>query len=363
MKANLSLGKISNIKIQIHWTFFFLIVWIVFEEINRGGNTESMLFNIALVFAVFLCVVLHELGHALTAKRFGIATKKITLLPIGGVASLDKIPENPKQELQVAIAGPLVNVIIAIFLYYIIPIKDIIDKNFTETLEYLASFSLQNFLLFLFIVNIAMFVFNLIPAFPMDGGRIFRALLALKTNRVKATQIATHVGQFIAVLFLLIGLLFNPFLIFIALIIFLGAYGENKYVQSMGLLKDHKVNEAMLKNITKIHPENTINDVVEVLLTGSETNFVVVNNSGTIEGLLYHEDIIKNSKNRNLLVKEIMNTSYKSLDFNSDLSSVFILTTSEKRPFFPVMENDKLAGAIDLNNLNEFIMLQAKLTY
>jgi Zn-dependent protease len=341
MKANLSLGKISNIKIQIHWTFLFLIVWIVIEEINRGGNTESILFNIALVFAVFLCVVLHELGHALTAKRFGIATKKITLLPIGGVASLDKIPEDPKQELLVAIAGPLVNIIIATFLYFLIPIKNFTDNNLDEALEYLANFTLQNFLLYLFIVNVAMFVFNLIPAFPMDGGRVFRALLAIKMNRAKATQTATSVGQFIAVLFLLIGLLFNPFLIFIALVIFLGAYSENKYVQSIELLKGHKVNEAMLKSITKLHPENTMTDVIEALLTGSETNFVVVKKD-TVVGLLYHEDIIENSKNRTLFVKEIMNTSYKSIDFNSDLASAFRMITSEKNPFFPVIRNNEL---------------------
>ncbi len=363
MKANLNLGNISNIKIQIHWTFFFLIVWIVFEELNRGGTTASVLFNIALVFAVFCCVVLHELGHALTAKRFGIGTKSITLLPIGGIASLDKIPEDPKQEFLVAIAGPLVNIIIAIFLYFLIPIQDFTNKNLGEALEYLSNFSLKNFLLYLFIVNVAMFVFNLIPAFPMDGGRVFRALLALKINRVKATQIAANVGQFIAVLFLLFGLLFNPFLIFIALIIFLCAYGEKKYVQSMMLLKNHTVNEAMLKNITTLHPENTVSDVVDILLSGSETNFAVVNKNGIIEGILYHDDIIKNSKNRSVPVKELMTKSFKTINFNSDLPSAYRAITSEKRPFIPVMNNNKLEGAIDLNNLNEFIMLRAKMEY
>lgn len=363
MKANLSLGKISNIKIQIHWTFLFLIVWIVLEELNRGGNIKSILFNLALVFVVFFCVVLHELGHALTAKRFEIITKKITLLPIGGIASLERIPENPKQELQVAIAGPLVNVIIAVFLYFLIPVKDIISKNFSETIVYLSSFTFENFLFYLFIINSAMFVFNLIPAFPMDGGRVLRALLSLKINRIKATQIATNIAQFIAVLLLLIGVLYNPFLIFIALVIFIGSYGENKYVQSVGVLKGHQVNEAMLKNITKIHPENTINDVVEVLLTGSETNFVVVDKNDIVHGLLYHEDIIKNSKNRTLLVKDIMNTTFKSFNFNSDLANVLRIISTEKKHFFPVIENHKLVGAIDLNNLNEFIMLQAKLTY
>lgn len=358
MKANLSLGRISSIKILVHWTFLFLIVWIVFDEINKGGNLESILFNIAFVIALFICVVLHELGHALTAKRFGIATKKITLLPIGGIASLDKISEDPKQELLIAIAGPLVNAVIAIGLYYLIPVKSFTDKNFGEALEYLSDFTFQNFLLFLFVANAAMFLFNLIPAFPMDGGRVFRALLAMRTDRVKATQIAASVGQFIAVFFLLIGLLFNPFLIFIALLIFLGAYGENKYVQHLSILKGHKVKEAMQTDITKIHPESTINDVIEIILSGSETNFVVGKNDG-VEGLLYQEDIIKNNKNKLVSVKDIMNSSYKVLDPNSNLQNAYKLITSEKKPFFPVLENNKLVGVIDLNNLNEFIVLRA----
>ena len=230
MKANLNLGSISGIKIKIHWTFFFLIAWIVFDELKRGGSSESILFNIAFVLAVFLCVVLHELGHALTAKRFGVKTEKITLLPIGGMASFDKIPESPKQEFLIVIAGPLVNVVIAILLYFIIPVKELFNQSFTDAYGIFASFSFQNFLFFLFIVNVGLVIFNMIPAFPMDGGRLLRALLAMKINRAKATQIASGIGQFIAVVFLLIGLLYNPFLIFIALFIFLGAYGEkNNY--------------------------------------------------------------------------------------------------------------------------------------
>jgi len=180
MKASLNLGSVSGIKIKVHWTFFFLIIWIVFDELKRGETTNSILFNIAFVLAVFFCVVLHELGHALTAKRFGINTKKITLLPIGGMASLDRIPESPKQELLATIAGPLVNVIIAILLYFIVPVQDYAHLNFTEAFETLMSFSLQNFLFYLFVVNVGLVVFNIIPAFPMDGGRILRALLAIK---------------------------------------------------------------------------------------------------------------------------------------------------------------------------------------
>lgn len=361
MKANLYLGSISDIKIIVHWTFFFLIAWIVFSELKRGGSAESVLFNVALVLAVFVCVVLHELGHALTAKRFGIDTKKITLLPIGGVASLERIPESPKQELLVTLAGPLVNVIIALLLYFIVPVNEFVNLNFTETFETLMSFSWQNFLFLLFIVNIGLVIFNIIPAFPMDGGRILRALLATKMNRVKATQIASSIGQFIAIIFLLIGLLYNPFLIIIALFIFLGAYSENQMVQHLGLLKGHSVEEAMMLNITTFNPEDSIDLVVNKLISSTENNFVIVKNN-TIKGLLYHQDIIDNS-NKNILVKDIMNTNFKIVNSNDNLDKIYKLIHSEKHPFFPVLENSKLVGAIDHINLNEYLLLQVKLAY
>lgn len=361
MKANLNLGTVSGIKINVHWTFYFLIAWIILSELKRGGTTESILFNVALVLAIFACVVLHELGHALTAKRFGISTRKITLLPIGGAASLERIPESPKQELLVTIAGPLVNVVIALMLYFMIPVNEIIHQNFTETFETLMSFSFQNFLFFLFIVNVVLVIFNMIPAFPMDGGRILRALLAMKMNRIKATQIASSIGQFIAVAFLLIGLLYNPFLIIIALFIFLGAYGENQMVQHLALLKGHSVEEAMLINISTFSPDDSIDLVVNKIISSTETNFVVVKNK-KVFGVLYHQNIIDNS-NKNILVKDIMDTSFKTVGINDDLKNVYELIYSEKKSFFPVLENADLVGVIDATNLNEYILLQSKLAY
>ncbi|HKK12650.1 MAG TPA: site-2 protease family protein [Flavobacteriaceae bacterium] len=361
MKANLNLGSVFGIKIIVHWTFFFLILWVIFDELKRGGTTESILFNLAFVLAVFLCVVLHELGHALTAKHFGITTKRITLLPIGGMASLERIPESPKQELLVVLAGPLVNIIIALLLFFVIPVQQLFRLNFTETFETLMSFNLQNFLFYLFIVNVGLVIFNIIPAFPMDGGRILRALLAIKIDRVKATQIAASTGQFIAAGFLLIGLLYNPFLIFIALFIFIGAYGENQMVQHLALIKGHTVEEAMMINITTFKPEDSIDLVVNKIISGTENNFVVVEDH-TVKGLLYHKDIINNS-NKNVLVKDIMDTHFKTIKASDDLKETYLLINRSKHSFFPVVEDGKIAGAIDRTNLNEYILLQSKLAY
>ncbi|WP_323789549.1 site-2 protease family protein [Psychroserpens sp.] len=361
MKANLGLGRVSGIKIIVHWTFFFLIAWIVFEELKRGGNTASIMFNIAFVLAVFLCVVLHELGHALMAKRFGIKTHSITLLPIGGMASLEYLPESPKQELLIVLAGPLVNVVIAALLFFMIPIQDFMHLNFTETFEVLMSFSLPSFLFFLFVVNVGLVVFNFIPAFPLDGGRILRALLAMNMNRVKATQIAASIGQFTAVVFLLIGLLYNPFLIFIALFIFLGAYGENRMVQQLALLDGHTVEEAMLLNITTFKPQDSIDLVVNKIISGTETSFIVVEDH-TIKGILHHKSIIENS-NKMVSVEEVMDTNFKTVKDTDKLKTVYQLIYTDKQELFPVVNDGKLYGAIDATNLNEYTLLQSKLAY
>jgi Zn-dependent protease len=360
MKGNLSLGSVAGIKINVHWTFFLLIIWIVFDQMKRGGDIENILYNVTFILTVFLCVVLHELGHALMAKRFKIETKKITLLPIGGMASLEKIPESPKQEFLVAIAGPFVNVLIAILLYLVIPVNGIMNQNLNDSFIFLSSFNIQNFLFYLFLVNVGLVVFNIIPAFPMDGGRILRAILAMNMNRVKATQIASNIGQFFAVVFLLLGLLYNPVLIFIALFIFIGAYGENKMVQQLALLKGHKVREAIMTNITTFNPDDTIKKVIETIISGTENNFVVVKGD-VVLGILYHKDIIENSNKENYLVKDFMKTSFKTLQSKDDLKKMYELIQSESKFFFPVVEHDKLLGAIDFNNLNEYLLIHSKL--
>tara|TARA_R110002051_G_scaffold213557_1_gene278454 strand:+ start:128 stop:1216 length:1089 start_codon:yes stop_codon:yes gene_type:complete len=362
MKANLNLGSVAGIKIKVHWTFFLLIIWIVFDQIKRGGNTESILYNVAFIFTVFLCVVLHELGHAFMAKRFKINTKKITLLPIGGIASLEKIPESPKQEFLISIAGPLVNLLIATLLYFTIPINDILNQNLNDSLQFLARFNLRNFLFYVFIVNIGLVLFNLIPAFPMDGGRVLRAILAMKMNRIKATQIAVNIGQFFAVVFLLLGLLYNPILIFIALFIFLGAYGENQIVNHLSILKGHKVQEAMMTDITTFNPNDTVSKVLKTIISGTENNFVVLKEA-VIIGILYHKDIIENSNKKNWLVKDIMTTTFKVLQDKDDLKKVYELVYSESNSFFPVVKQDQFVGVIDYVNLNEYLLIQAKLSH
>ncbi|HNN00722.1 MAG TPA: site-2 protease family protein, partial [Turneriella sp.] len=219
MRWSIPIGEFRGIKVYIHWTFFLLLTWIGLSSYRAAQNTEQALLTVAYIITLFGCVVLHEFGHALTARRFGIVTRDITLFPIGGMARMEKMPEKPMQELLVAIAGPMVNVVIAAGLFAYM--------HFSPTV-YLIEFpkgpmTPDLFLPTLFLVNVLMAVFNLIPAFPMDGGRILRALLALKFERTRATQIAANLGQVIAIGFVFVGLFYNIWLVFIGIFIYLGA--------------------------------------------------------------------------------------------------------------------------------------------
>ncbi|OBX27232.1 Zn-dependent protease [Gelidibacter algens] len=362
MKANLNLGKYYGTEVQIHWTFFLLIAWIVFSEILSGSSTDRILFNLQFILAVMICVLLHELGHLLAAKRFGVKTKKMVLLPIGGISTVDNTTESPKVEFLITLAGPLVNIIIAIVLFFVIPVRDYISFNLGEYFTALNDFSVRTFLFFLFIVNVALAVFNMIPAFPLDGGRILRALLDVKFTRVKATFLATRISNVIAIVLLLIGLLFNPILVFLSLFLLIGSFSENRIVHQMGLLKGHQVREAMLKNITVFDPEDTMEAIVKVILTGSETNFVVVSDK-KIVGLLYHKDIIQNSHKRTLLVRDFMTVDFKTIKAREGLSVAYRLLQDEPHPFLPVTENDELVGAINFANLHEFLLMEDKLKH
>ncbi|WP_027395777.1 site-2 protease family protein [Aquimarina latercula] len=360
MKGSLFLGRVFNVAIKVHWTFLLIIAWVSFLELKRGGNVQNVLMSIFFVLLVFICVVLHEFGHILTARKFGVSTKKITLLPIGGIASMDTIPENPKEELLISLAGPAVNIVIALLLVLFIPFELLVGQDSSYMDSNLSHVTIENLVFYLFSTNVILALFNFIPAFPMDGGRIFRALLALRMDRVKATSIATGLGEIIAFVFLLIGALYNPFLILIALFIYFGATSENKMVRQLALIKGHSVKEAMLTKITVLKPDNTIGDVIDILLKSTEKNFIVVEDSKII-GILHHQDILSKSKNKDLRIKDIMDISFASIDAAEELKEVFVLMNTKKKDFFAVTSNNELVGAIDLPNISEFILIQSNL--
>jgi Zn-dependent protease/predicted transcriptional regulator len=365
MKGSLSLGKIFGIRVQIHWTFLLIIAWAVYVGWRQGGNTASVLWTIALVLAIFACVVLHELGHSLTARQYGIVTRKITLLPIGGVASLERMPEEPKQELLVAVMGPAVNVVIAGILYFFIRSQLNIFQQPEEAQKFFQTVTPENFLMYLFTTNIILVVFNAIPAFPMDGGRVLRALLSFRMDRVRATQIASNLGQVIAIFFFFIGFVYNPILIFIGLFVFFGASSEYMMIQQMSVLKGHKVREAMMSDYTVLNPGDTIDRVGKVLLSGTQRHFVVAREEAGVVGVLYNEDIAEafQRQRNDLTVADIMDKDFKTMNPDEDLSEIYRTVQGRRHNFFPVMDRGELIGTIDMENINEFMMIRAALDY
>lgn len=364
MKWSISFGKIAGIRVLMHWTFLLLLAWIIITEVNKGSNTATVLLTVGYVLSIFFCVILHEFGHALTARRYGIETRKVTLLPIGGVASLERMPEKPKQELVVAIAGPAVNVIIAVLLLLIgsFGINDLFDP---ERIESMANITPGNFLYALCLINLILVAFNAIPAFPMDGGRVLRALLSFKMKRTKATNIAAKLGQVIGVVFILFGFAGNFLLILIGLFVMAGAYSENMMVQQMEVLKGYKIRNALMTNYTVLHPDDTIKTAVDKLLAGAENNFIVASDV-KVEGVLTKEQLVEGLQKQKseVAVSAIMHKDAESFNINDELSEAFIKFQRDKRRqrLYPVMENGSMVGVIDMENLQEFLMTRSNQT-
>ena len=358
MKWSLYLGRYFGIKVFIHWTFIILVGWIVMTSLSAGQDLATMGWNIAFVLVLFLCITLHEFGHALVAKKFNFSTKDITLLPIGGLARLEAIPENPKQELWVAIAGPLVNLAITGLLLIILYATESIPESGEFT-----AINPGNFLFGLMVANFILAVFNLIPAFPMDGGRIFRALLSFKYSRNAATKMAAALGQLLAIIFVFSGLFYNPFLILIGIFIYLGAHAESVYVQYKSVLKGHTVSEIIMHQYFDLQVDNTLAEAVDKLLDSNAREFLVLNN-GVVAGTLSRNDIIKalNEREDGILVKDIMNREVEILGPDTSLEEIYQRKQQEKRPkLMPVIEGSKILGVLDLENIMEFIMVQEAL--
>ncbi len=355
MKSKLKLATVAGIDIFIHWTFLLLIGFIVYTNKKAGYNQTQIAWSVLFISFVFITVLLHELGHAMAARRFNIKTRDITLLPIGGLARLEKMPEKPWEELVVAIAGPAVNIVLAAITSLFISIPE--PEAFIEQLS--NGVNASNFFLNFFVVNLVLAFFNLLPAFPMDGGRVFRALLSLKLKRTTATNIAAMVGQFVAVLFVLFGFKNSPTLIFIGIFIFLGARSEAKYTEMDSLLKGFKVKDILMQQFQKIDASEPIRNAVSMLLNGQIKNFLVIENN-KVAGTLSRDDIIKclNEGGNEALVSSAMNKNLLYVDANWKLAEAWKKIQEHDAAIVPVHENGAFVGVLDTENILEFIMVR-----
>jgi Zn-dependent protease len=358
MKWSLKVGKFLGIDVYLHTTFFLMIGWIGLSYWLQENSLMAVASGVGFILALFASVVLHEYGHALTARKYGIKTRDITLYPIGGVASLERIPENPRQELWVALAGPAVNVVIAAVLF--------IWLLATATLEPLSSLSVTggSFIERLMVTNLTLVGFNLIPAFPMDGGRVLRALLAMKLEYTAATQIAASIGQGLAFVFGFIGLFSNPVLLFIALFVWIGAQNEGQMVRMKHALSGIPVSRAMLTHFATLSPQDTLATVVDHVLAGDQKDFPVVL-EGQVVGILSQAGLLEGLRKNGeqSLVASVMDRNFQTADTYDMLETAFARLQDCACRTLPVFQNGQLVGLLTVDNIGEFIRIQSTLGF
>ncbi|PYI60455.1 MAG: site-2 protease family protein [Verrucomicrobia bacterium] len=352
MSWSLPIVRIAGIQLRIHITFLLLIVWLAFGYYSQGGSAVAAS-RVIFILLLFLCVVLHEFGHAFAAKAFGINTPDITLLPIGGVARLERMPEEPVQELIIAVAGPVVNVVIALGLFIAGGAQALLNPAAVEAGGLIAQ---------LLTINIILVLFNLLPAFPMDGGRVLRALLATRMNYARATQVAATVGQGFAFVFGFLGLLWNPFLIFIALFVYIGASQEAALAQMKDVSRRFPVSSAMVREFRTLAEDATLQEAVDALLATSQHDFPVVDETGNVAGLLTRHDLIAALRKNDpyLRVGDVMRRDIPTVTTGTRFEDAFRIMQECNCPAVPVLDRMKrLVGLLTPENVTELMMVHS----
>jgi Zn-dependent protease len=378
MSGSLKLFTWFGIPVFLHWTFGFIFLYVSWIGYSDGQGLEEIIWLLCMAVALFACVLLHEYGHALAARRYGVRTHDIILLPIGGMARLEKMPEKPIQEFVVAIAGPLVNVVIAIllslvcYLFFREELAVLFNLNELHAVEGEESENIVNqslsmsslwlkSILFLIFNNIILVALNLIPAFPMDGGRIFRALLSMRLGRPRATRIAAGVGQFLALLMAGYGLWTNNFmLIILSIFVIYTARSENSTVQLEHALGRFKARDAMRPNYTKLNQGDWMQSAAELIRTGLERHFLVFDMSGRLMGVLEESailDSIRRSKLSESIGQHIERPEVAHVDDN--LVHIHNLLRQKNCGIVAIADNDDILGVIDDAGLHYFLKTQA----
>jgi Zn-dependent protease len=357
MKWQWKLGRFAGIDVYVHATFLLLIGWVGYSHWLANRSWSEVFSGVLFILALFLCLVLHEYGHALTARKYGIKTRDITLYPIGGVARLERMPDKPIEELWVALMGPAVNVVIAalLFIYLLltgglVPMSQltVVSGSFAERLMAL---------------NLTLALFNLIPAFPMDGGRVLRALLAMRMDYVRATQVAASIGQGIALLFGFIGLFTNPFLVFIALFVWIGASQESSMVQMKNSFSGIPVARAMLTDYRTLGQRDTLARAVELLLSASQQDFPVVDEQGQVIGILERDAFISalSREGQGAPVTGAMRRGLPEVDSHDMLETALMRLQESGAKTLPVTHAGRFLGLITSENITEYLMIRRAL--
>lgn len=356
MKWSWRIARLWQIDVYVHATFLLIVAWVAYSYWTQYQRVNAVVSGVLFILALFACVVFHEYGHALMARRFGVRTRDITLYPIGGVARLERIPEKPLEELWVALAGPAVNIVIAgLLLVYLLGSGTFDPSN-------LFSMTTGSFLPRLLAVNVMLVGFNLLPAFPMDGGRVLRALLALRMDHLRATQVAATIGQGMAFLFGLAGLLGNASLLFIAFFVWIGAEQEANMAQVKFALGGIPVSRAMQTQFESLSPRDTLGRAVGLILAGAQQDFPVMEHERVI-GMLEREALIRalTAGGQDQLVAASMRTDLPQVDSHEMVEHALSRLEECKAKTLPVTHAGRLAGLITAENITEFLMIRSAL--
>ena len=357
MSWSLNIGTIAGTAVRLHITFVLFLGWIFVASWISGGP-EAAWSGLVFLVLLFACVVAHEFGHIFAARAFGIATPDVTLLPIGGVARLERIPEEPREELLIALAGPLVNVAIALALMLVAGAH--FDGGQLQAVE-IPQTSLADRLA---TVNLFLALFNMIPAFPMDGGRVLRALLASRVGFLRATEIAALIGQGVAFALGFIGLFYNPMLIFIAIFVYLAAASEAHFVAIRAMSQGVPVSTAMMTQFATLTPEAHVDQAVDTLLRTSQSEFPVIDAAGKPAGLLGRSDLIRAIKQLgpDARVADAMSTTLPTIGHRRCLEEAFRLLQEKSAPAVAVVDAaGRLVGLVTSETVGEMMMLREAL--
>ena len=350
------LARVAGIDIRVHATLAILLAWIALSPLVAGRGAGAALAALLLIVCVFAIIVLHELAHALVARRFGVSTRDITLLPIGGVSSLERIPERPRQELAIALAGPSVNLALAAILAVGLALAHApFSPGDGRTLG--AAFVAE-----LLWINIGLAVFNLLPAFPMDGGRVLRAALALRMDYDRATRVAARLGQLVAVAFGVLGFFFNPILVLIALFVWLGARQEAAVVHVRSALGGVPVERAMVTRFLTLSPSDPLARALQLTLGGFQQSFPVVED-GRVVGLLTREAIVEalRTVGADVPVGQVMRRDFAVVGSHEPVERVLPKLSSADAPPVVVTDGGTVVGMITPDSLAELLLVDRAL--
>lgn len=355
MRWSFPVGTIKGTTLRVHFTFLLLLVWVAIGAYQQSGGTEAAR-SVTFVVLLFGCVVLHEFGHALMARRYGVRTPDITLLPIGGVARLERIPEKPGQELMIALAGPMVNVVIAAVLL------GVMGGTFSPgALELEAKH--PGLPLRLLQANIFLVVFNALPAFPMDGGRMLRALLTYRMGHARATQVAATIGEMFAFLLGMLGLVSgNPLLMFIGVFVYLGAAAEAHAEKFRDASRGLLAGDAAVTQFERLSLLSRVEDAVQHLIHGTQHDFPVVDGGDRLRGVLTRDAMIRALRDRgpDTPVMEVMTRDIPLIHHRASLADALESLQAGGLPAVGVVDGaGRLVGLITPENVGELMMVQA----